>query len=254
MSQPRVYQTEALVLRRIAVGETDRVVVLFTRDRGKLSAIAKGARRPLSRLGGGCEPFIQSTVQLAVGQNLDVLTQCRVERSFPGLRRDLEKVGYASYLLELTDSGIAERQPLPELWDLLVATLSLLEDATTPGLLTRAFEVSAMRVLGYEPELWHCLRDQRPVDVPGSAFHPLRGGMLCPRCASSVSGGIPVAPITLALMRAMLERPLQEFQASEVGDAKRELARCLVPYVRHRLEAPLRSLQFLEDVAAAPAA
>src|SRR5205823_396648 len=93
MSHPRVYQTEALVLRRIPVGETDRVLVLFTRDRGKLSAIAKGARRPLSRLGGGCEPFIQSTVQLAVGQNLDVLTQCRVERSFPGLRRDLEKVG-----------------------------------------------------------------------------------------------------------------------------------------------------------------
>src|SRR5437588_6301396 len=97
----RVYQAEVVVLRRTSFGETDRILVLFSREKGKLSAIAKGARRSLSRLGGGTEPFTQSSVQLAVGQNLDVLTQCRVERSFPALRRDLEKMGYASYLIEM---------------------------------------------------------------------------------------------------------------------------------------------------------
>jgi DNA repair protein RecO (recombination protein O) len=247
----RVYQTEALVLRRISFGETDRVLVLFTRDRGKLSAIAKGARRPLSRLGGGCEPFIQSTVQLAVGQNLDVLTQCQVERSFAGLRRDLVKVGYASYLLEVVEASVAERQPQPELWDLLVASLALLEEATTPDVLVRAFEVGAMSLLGYEPELSACLRCHQELDEPGGGFHPLRGGVVCGRCLGRSAGALPVAAGTVALLRAMLHRPLQQFQNLPAPvEQRRELGRCLIPYLRHRLEAPLRSLEFLETVTA----
>lgn len=251
----RVYTEEAVVLRRMSFGETDRILVLFTRCRGKLSAIAKGARRPLSKLGGGSEPFSQATVQLAVGQNLDVLTQCRVEKSFAGIRRDLAKVAYATYMLELADSGLTERQPQPELWDLLVASLTLLEEATTPDMLVRAFELNAMRILGYEPQLWHCVRDERPVDMPGAAFHPLRGGMLCPRCASYGSGTVSLSPEGLGVMRAMLERPLREFHCSPLPQEVRwELQRCLVPHVRHRLDAPLRSLQFIEDVAAEPVA
>jgi DNA repair protein RecO (recombination protein O) len=249
----RVYMEDALVLRRIPFGETDRILVLFTRERGKLSAIAKGARRPLSKIGGGSEPFSQSTVQLAVGQNLDVLTQCRVERSFPGLRRDVVKVAYGTYMLELADAGIAERQPQPELWDLLVATLTLLEEASSPDVLVRAFELGAMSILGYEPQLRHCLRDARPVEVPGAAFHPLRGGMLCPRCAGALAGTVPISPATLAALRAMLERPLNEFHRADFpADLRRELSRCLVPYVRHRLDAPMKSLAFLEDVTADP--
>jgi DNA repair protein RecO (recombination protein O) len=247
----RVYTEDAVVLRRIAVGETDRILVLFTRERGKLSAIAKGARRPLSRLGGGTEPFSQATVQLALGQNLDVLTQCRVERSFPGLRRDMAKVGYGSYMLEMADAGLAERQPQPELWDLLVASLTLLEEATAPDLLTRAFEIAAMSVLGYEPELAACVRCRQQVDAAGSAFHPLRGGMLCPRCAGRSAGGVSLSAAGLAVMQSMLSRPLNQFHRSDSPEAlRRELARCLVPYVRQRLDAPLHSLQFIEDVTA----
>ncbi len=245
----RDYKADAVVLRRIATGETDRVLVLFTREKGKLSAIAKGARRPLSRLGGGSEPFMQSTVQLAVGQNLDVLTQCRVERSFPGLRRDMERMGYAAYMLEVVDSGLAERQPQPQLWDLLVASLTLLEDAGTPAALVRAFELNALSLMGYQPELGRCVRCHGEVDAPGAAFHPLRGGMHCAACAARTAGTIRVAPDTVRLLRAMLARPMKQFQSADLPEAQEhELARCLVPYVRHTLEAPLRSLQYLEAI------
>jgi DNA repair protein RecO (recombination protein O) len=251
LASARVYTEDALVLRRISVGETDRILVLFTRERGKLSAIAKGARRPLSKIAGGSEPFSQSTIQLAMGQNLDVVTQCRVERSFPGLRRDLVKLAYGSYMLELAEAGIAERQPQPELWDLLVASLTLLEEASSPDLLARAYELSAMSLLGYEPDLERCVRDQAPVEAAGAAFHPLRGGLLCSRCGARTPGALPLSAEALAVMREMLHRPLNEYHRSELPrELRRELARSLVPYVRHRLEAPLRSLQFIEDVTA----
>src|SRR4051812_7357149 len=93
----RVYRAEAVVLKRLSIGETDRVVTLFTRDRGKLNAVAKGARGPRSKLAGVTEPFTYFKGLLALGQNLDVLTQAEVQGSYPELRKDLTKIGYASY-------------------------------------------------------------------------------------------------------------------------------------------------------------
>src|SRR5688572_12551465 len=95
----RVYKEEAIVLRRLSTGETDRILTLFSRDRGKLSAIAKGARGPRSRLAGATEPFTHFTGLLAQGQNLDVLTQAEVQNAFMGLRKDLVRVAYAAYFI-----------------------------------------------------------------------------------------------------------------------------------------------------------
>ena len=247
----RIYMAEAVVVRRISIGETDRVVTLFTRDKGKLNAIAKGARRPLSKLGGGSEPFTYSRVQLAVGQNLDVLTQVQVINAFPQLRRDLTLVGYASYFLEVIDVGVVERQPAPELWDLLVGALTILEVAPRPDILARAFELAATSLLGYEPQLQKCVRCSHEVTDAGAVFHPLRGGALCGRCAYRAPGGVPVSPEALLLMRRIASVPLLEAQRLPISDeACQEMARCLIPYVRHRLEAPLKSLEFLLDVTA----
>src|SRR5438132_12666100 len=117
MSQPRVYKSQAIVLRRISVGETDRILTLFTREYGKLSAIAKGARRSASRLAAATEPFTFSRVMLAVGQNLDVLTQAEVRAPFQEIRADLARISYASYFTELVNASIEERQPNAELFD-----------------------------------------------------------------------------------------------------------------------------------------
>lgn len=245
----RVYRAEAVVLRRLSFGETDRVVTLFTREKGKLRVVAKGARGPKSRLAGSTEPFTYFNGLLALGQNLDVLTQSEVVNAFSGIRKDLSKIGYASFFAEIVDTGVEERQPMPELWDLLVAALSTLEAATTPDVLSRAFELHAMRQLGYEPRLNECVLDEATVDTPGVAFHPLRGGMLCPRCART-AGAIPISRETLAALRELTMVPLQPLANATLDEnVRRELGRCMIPYVRHHLEAPLRSLQFLDDVA-----
>jgi DNA repair protein RecO (recombination protein O) len=253
VSGGRVYKVEAIVLRRLSLGETDRVVTLFTRERGKLNAIAKGARGPRSRLGGATEPFTCFTGLLAQGQNLDVLTQAQLRSPFPNIRKDLIRVGYASHFLEIVDAGTEERQVARELWDLLAAALAALEKATDPLIPARAFELQAMRLLGYEPGLFECVLDEAAVEEAGAVFHPLRGGMLCPRCARTQRGGIPVSLDTLAALRRLAYRPIRETTEAELPETvRRQLTGALVPYVRNTLEVPLRSLQFLDDVTAPP--
>lgn len=246
--QQRLYPAEAIVLRRIPVGETDRILTLFTREKGKLSAIAKGSRRPLSRLAGGTEPFVHTRVLLAVGQNLDVLTQCQVESAYPALRKDLTRIAYATYFTELVDAGIAERQPQPEVWDLLVASLAALETTPVPDALARAVEMKLLDLLGYAPELEACVLDRAPLGRE-IGFHPLRGGVVCGRCARRTPGSVALSPPGRAALRALRVVPLQEAgRAIPTLELRRELARCLIPFVRQRLEAALRSLAFLEAV------
>jgi DNA repair protein RecO (recombination protein O) len=240
-----------VVLRRLSLGETDRVVTLFTRDRGKLNAVAKGARGPRSKLAGATEPFTYFEGVFAQGQNLDVLTQAQVHHPFSTIRKDLERVGYASHFLELVDAGIEERQSMPELWDLLLGALSALETATTPDVLSRAFELHALRVIGYEPSLFECVLDEAPVEEPGAVFHPLRGGMLCARCARVNRGGIAVSLETVAAFRSLAYRPfIEAANASLPAEVRQQLNSAMVPYLRNQLEVQLRSLRFLDDVTA----
>lgn len=246
----RVYRAEAVVLRRLNMGETDRILTLFTREKGKLRAIAKGARGPKSRLSGATEPFTIFDGLLAVGQNLDVLTQAEVREPFGGIRKDLVRIGYASHFLEIVDAGTEERQAFSGLWDLLVAGLTALELATSPDVLCRAFELHAMALLGYEPQLRQCVLDEAPLDREHAFFHPLRGGTLCPRCAYRTHGSVGIQPRTLRSLQDLGSEPFIAAARAELPERVRgEMARCLVPYVRHHLEAPLRSLQYLDDVA-----
>src|SRR5215468_2707066 len=97
------YTTTGLVLHRLNLGETDKILTLYTREHGKLSAVAKGARRAGSRLSGATELFTDSKFLLATGKTLDIVTQCEIRESFPALRNDLERLARATYFCELLD-------------------------------------------------------------------------------------------------------------------------------------------------------
>jgi DNA repair protein RecO (recombination protein O) len=253
MSQPRVYRAQAIVLRRINTGETDRVLTLFTREHGKLSAIAKGARRTASRLAAVTEPFVVSRVLLAVGQNLDVLTQGEVRAALPDLRTDLTRLSYASYFTELVNATLEERQPHPELFDLLLSAFYILSRSEQPDIVARMFELQALRLLGYEPELRQCVRCRGALEGPGLGFSPSRGGGLCARCAAETPATLPMSGAALELMRKLIDAEVPTLARLRPTEAQRsELAGLLVPYVRQRSESPLRSLSFIEELRVAP--
>jgi len=108
MARPRVYKTEAIVLKRINLGEADNIITLYTPNFGKIRAVAKGVRRPKSKLGGHLDLLTQSALLLAQGQNLDIITQAQSIESFLTLKSDIKRISCAFYIAELVDQFTVE--------------------------------------------------------------------------------------------------------------------------------------------------
>ncbi|MCL6580917.1 MAG: DNA repair protein RecO [Firmicutes bacterium] len=212
------YKAEGIVLRARDFGEADRVVTILDRDQGKLEAVAKGARRAQSRLRGPCQPFTRGSFLLWHGRTLDGISQAETLEPFTALREDLVRLAAASYMAELTDDLVRERDPAPEIHDLLLESFRWLEAGpATPAevsLILRAFELRLLTFGGFAPVLEACAVCGRPVEDwsgtgrrpagtgrvgpgpvgaavakpedPGAvtlvAFSPAAGGVLCPAC------------------------------------------------------------------------
>src|SRR5919202_417621 len=148
MRRVRVYTTEAIVLKRQNLGEADRIVTLYTPDEGKLRAVAKGVRRPASRLAGHLELFSLTLVQLARGRELDVVAQAETRQAFRNVREDLARTSQAYYALELVDR----------------------------------FTLHTLTALGYRPQLTQCVLCRAEIAPGPNCFSQPLGGVACVAC------------------------------------------------------------------------
>ena len=250
------YNVSAIVLRRTEIGETDKILRLFTREAGRVDAIAKGAKRSTSKLTGATELFTYSRMQLATGKNLEIITQCEIRESFPLLRSDLNALTRATYLCELVDRLIAQHEPNPEVFDLLLSALYLLRRArTNPDVIVHSFEMHLMEERGYQPELRRCVKCGGELQAGRMAFSPSLGGTLCGADAALIDDAIPIANETARLLASLSELETEELLAlSPSPKASAEAARCLKWYIRYRLDHDLRSAEFLDLIRAEGAA
>src|SRR5438445_7454482 len=127
MRQQRSYPIEAIVLKRTDIGEADRILTLFTPNRGKLRVVAKGTRRPISKKAGHLELFNRSQLQIALGRNLDIVTQAEGRENFLHLRSELWHMTCGFYLAELVDRFIEEHTQHLDVYTLLLDTLRYLD-------------------------------------------------------------------------------------------------------------------------------
>src|SRR4029079_2032987 len=180
---PRRYVTDPIVLSRFALAEADRVLTLITPQHGKLKAIAKGIRRPSSRLGGSLEPFAELTVVLARGRTFDVVTEVHVGHAWLGLRDRLESAATAWYLAELADRSLEERHAAEPLYALLRRAYELLDAEMAPGRVARWYEMHLADELGQRPEVDRCVECDRVLEADERfRWVPPLGGLLCERC------------------------------------------------------------------------
>ena len=241
----RLYRVSAVVLRQRDLGEADRIVVLYTQERGKLSGVAKGVKRPRSKLAAGLQLFTHAEVLLAAGRSLDVITQVRPVDSFYGLRSDMRRLAHASYAVELLDSLTEEHAPEEELHGLVVAVLQGLDQEGDPPTLLRGFELKLLTRLGYGPELETCVSCGTEVEGGNVGFSTAEGGVVCARCLGAVGVGT-ISANSLRAMRDLLRMPPEEMARRKLSKAAREeLARLMRAYVDYQLPRPLRSAEFL---------
>ena len=242
-----LYTVNAIVLRRMNFSETDRIVTLYTREHGKISAIAKGSRKPISRLSGATETLTYGKVALATGKNLEVITQFEVKESFPRIREDLKRLAYAGYCAELTDVLTEDRQPSFDLFDLLLSTLYLMERPNDPEKIAHMFELKLMKLLGYEPALDECLRCRKPLPISDLFFSPSLGGMVCRECGPLPDDAIQIPQAAIEAMRGLLEADAPEVERMEISDTAMDfIARVMRWYIRYRAEREIKSLDFLQ--------
>ncbi|TMI76879.1 MAG: DNA repair protein RecO [Bacillati bacterium ANGP1] len=172
-----VYKAEGIVIRRGNLGEADRLVTLLCRDQGKVTAAAKGARKPKSRFAGRLELFSHVRVLLAVGRTLDVVSQVEVAAAFAALRENLDRLAYAALAVELADRATADREPAPDLFRALRTALDLMQTGD-PQMIALWFAAQLLVHSGYAPTTDRCQVCGRSVRS-GAAFSYALGGVLC---------------------------------------------------------------------------
>lgn len=247
-----LYNCEAVVLRNRALGEADRIITLYTRQEGKVDAVARGARRPRSRLAGTTQPFTLGEFMLFRGRGLDSISQCQVQEGFAALRDDLMRMAHATYACELVEQLTTERDANEELFYLLTAALHLYAAGDDLPLVTRIFELRALAVTGYQPELTHCAACGEEFE-PGAQvrFAVAQGGIVCPDCAAGEVTGpvIPISRGTLETMRRLMSIDIRRALMLRPDAATRaEMEKVLEEYIGWRLEHRLKSRQFLSLV------
>ena len=144
-------------------GEADRLLTLYTRDFGKLRAIAKGARKPQSRKTGHVELFMRTTFLLARGRELDIVTQAETVQAYDALRTDLVRTTYAAYIVELLDRLTPDEDRQPAVYDLLRDALGWLETEDDLRLPARYYELRLLSLVGYQPQLFRCVITDAPI-------------------------------------------------------------------------------------------
>jgi len=247
MTAPKVYKTEAIVLKRINLGEADKILTLYTPNLGKFSAIAKGVRRPKSKMGGHLELLTHSSLMLARGQNLDIITQSETISNFLPLRGDLWRASLAIYAAELVEQFTAEHVENYPVYKLLLDTLHRLCETQDGELTLRYFELNLLTHLGYKPELHQCLGCKSPLEPTDNFFSPSGGGVLCPKCWQAEPLAQPISLNALKVMRFLQKSDYA--RASRVrlnAELSKELESLMRCYIRHILEREVKSVEFMD--------
>jgi DNA repair protein RecO (recombination protein O) len=217
----RTYRTEAIVLRSLRFGEADRILHLLTRDRGRVGAIAKGARKTRSRFGARLEPFSHVDLHLHEGRGeLATVTQADLVRSHHALALDPYLVAVGSIGVEAVLRLFIEHDANPRVFHAtcrfldVLAALPAAERRPDPAhdSLALAFQLKLLWLAGYLPHIASCAACG--AEDPLVGFSAPAGGGVCSRCEA---GATAVTADTFAGVRALLERPLVESGAVQLG-------------------------------------
>jgi DNA repair protein RecO (recombination protein O) len=250
---PRVYKTPGIVLRQRKLGDTDKILTLYTAGFGKLDVVVKGVRRTRSRLAGHVEPLTQATFMLAKGRSLDIVTQAETIESFQPLRDDLDRLSRALYACELLDRFTEPHAENFGLYRLLLDTLRRLAGRDELDIIIRFYEMSLLDALGYRPELEECVACRRRLEPVTNYWTAAGGGVLCPACLPGEFSVRPLSPNGVKLLRLLLHARFEDVVRVGVdADLATELERALREYTQWVVERDVRSAGFMDAVRKRP--
>jgi len=228
------YQSRSIILKTSDLRETDKIVTVFSEKEGKISAVARGVKKPKSSLRACVQPFCHSLLFLNRGRELDLITQAKLIDFYGNSREDLPRMLYAVYMMEILDKSLMERMPQRNLY---YTTLEILEHMNDKGfnpLIIRFFELKLLISQGYKPMLKQCIYCGNKQAV---GFVLSEGGVVCADCTRHYDSIYRLSGETLALLRLFLASnvtTLSRVKASE--NALQQMESFLEVYLEYYLE------------------
>jgi DNA repair protein RecO (recombination protein O) len=234
-----LYRDEAIVVRTYKLAEADRIVVLFTKARGKVRSVAKGVRKTTSRFGARLEPTSHVALQLYEGRNLDTITQAETLDHFRAIRDDLDRISRASSMLEAVDHITEEREPNNALFTMLLGALRALAADDHP-LIVPGFFWKLLALEGLSPMVDACV--VCGADDRLCAFALDDGGVVC----EDHRRGVPLPDESIRLLQLILGGRLGVAMAEPVTAATTEVEHLATRALEFHLERRMRSIGVLD--------
>ncbi len=248
-ARPRSFRVEGIVLSHRDWGEADRHLTIYTREMGKVQSIAKGVRKPRSRKAGHLEPFTCSSILLAQGRSLFVLTQVEAVDTFNNLRDSLVLLGYASYIVELLDRFTFDEEENPGLYRLIKNTLRRFNRGDVPEVAVHYYEIRLLDHVGFRPQLFTCVACEEPIQAQNQYFSASKGGALCPSCGLEASEARPISMDALRFLRHFQRSSYQDAAKANLSSQfNAEIEAIISYYVTYLLERGLNSPSFIRRV------
>lgn len=244
----RLYNTSGVILRRRDIGESDRIIVVYTEEHGKRSFSARGSRKPTSKIAGQIEPFSLVDLHVARTRSVDIISQVVARNLFANIRTSEQLIAVAGIIAELVDSMTPEDQPNRSVSDLLVASLTLLDAGHDPVLILVACQLGLLRHLGYRPSLATCSvcgEDLLPIDQGFS----LESGVVCPNCRRNAASVMQISAGALKLLRATDRGELTSLLRLKIDPRiVDEADHLLAAYIRNIVGRPSRAREVVREL------
>ena len=244
--------TPAIVLRARPFGESDKIVSFFTEGFGKLTGIAKGAMRSRKRFMNSLEPFalVNLRFQDPSHNNLVFVQSSDLVSSFRQLLSSLERISYASYLVEITDGLLGEREENPSVFRHLTKGLSFLEKNEISLQFLTSFELKLLTLVGYQPFLENCKRCHKDCLMGDAAvrwhFSPAEGGILCESCGHAHKEALPLGAVAIEVLSALQAEALTPSSRLLLSPSViREIRTAVHGFIQFHMEREIKSASFL---------
>ncbi|MCY3773977.1 MAG: DNA repair protein RecO [Gemmatimonadetes bacterium] len=252
-----IQSSEAIVLNRIPLGDTSLLVTVYARAFGKVKLVARGARRPKSRMASSLQPFCVITVSFNRRENRELQHLSRVEPGpfFRHIGEDLTKVGYASAVCELVNRLVLGEEPGEQLFGLIMRTLEAIDrlPAAACEMLFWRFQLEFADIYGTGPEFSACMGCGRRPEEASVRFSPSLGGILCRDCQAQDGEAMQLSLGTTRLLSRVREMPLEHLsRLKPVRTSRQEIQRAIRAFYLYQMDdgRELKSLKFLESIEA----
>jgi len=249
----RNYVVQGIIIHRFNIGEADRIIYILTKEQGLIQVKAISVRKIKGKLKGALELFMYSRIELAKGRSMDVVTGAQSIESFEEFRGNLLDTSAAFYLAEAVIGLVAEHEPNPAVFDLLLQTIEELNIKNTKDrkrdILISHFIIKMLDMTGFKPELFNCLNCQNKITSQGNVFSIAKGGVVCDNCLEKVEQGLPVSDQIIKIMRLLLSDGVKiscKIKANQEDIRQtRELLHNFLEYV---MEREVKSNRFLKEI------